>query len=331
MSSMGCGGQININLPMPKKRITTNTLWFVTHPYAAPPMKDFEGNICLWNLVGDGPHHRKLFECDNAIVVDNKLIAHHGQQMTFIGEWECCSSWKPNSNKGIFKRTHKPIHSPHDAKINCKNTDPYVCGKEFYWISCKQPTDISRIDIGDIVLFGTYTMKDRKIDQMVIDTVLVVDEIIPNVDFNSSRFTQCFRDVTLAHTLPGSCLIVGKMYDPNKSYQNNVPFSFVPCRRDRLMDKLVIPIPSFGGNPLKIGQNGGHQDLNNSVGAWKALVGIVSGAGCELGVYMPEPVLAADNAIINKKAKSIIKKPKTKKQNEKDTNPCGGSCPGSNC
>ena len=78
-------------------------------------------------------------------------------------------------------------------------------------------------------------------------------------------------------------------------------------------------------------QNGGHQDLNNSVGAWKALVGIVSGAGCELGVYMPEPVLAADNAIINKKAKSIIKKPKTKKQNEKDTNPCGGSCPGSNC
>ena len=207
------------------------------------------------------------------------------------------------------------------------NTDPYVFGKEFYWICCKQPKDKSRIHVGDIILFGTYTMKNKKVDKMVIDTVLVVAEVIPDVDFNDSRFTQCYKDVTLAHTNPGECLVVGKMYDTSKSFEYNVPFSFVPCKREGLMDKLVIdrriPIPELNGEPIKIGQNGGHVDLDYNVRVWRKIVAQIKAAGCELGVYMPEPKLTSKDTIIDKEAKIIIK---NQQENEKDTTTCSGGC-----
>ena len=313
---------------MAKKSFITNTLWFVSHPYAAPPSSDVDGNICLWNK-GQTPHHRKLLMSQDATVIDNYDYALEGQEITFIGEWECCSSFVANSNKSPFNRTHLPIHSQHDASINCKNTDPYVFGKEFYWICCKQPKDKSRIQIGDIVLFGSYTLKNLKVDKMVIDTVLVVDEVIKEIDFKNSRFSQCYHDVTLAHTT-NYCLVVGKMYDPSKSYDENVPFSFVPCRREGLMDKLVldrrIPIPELKGDPIKIGQNCGHVDLDDNVRAWEKIVAHIRAEGCELGVYMPEPAPTTNNSIINNHSKSIISK-----QNEKDTTTCSGGCSGSRC
>lgn len=317
-------------MPMAKKRKSNNTVWFVSHPYAAPPTGNMVGNICLWNR--SAPHHRKLIESSQATVVTRGLKPLSGQEITFIGEWECCSSFVACQQNSPFNRIHTPIHSAHDAAIpDCMNTDPYVFGDKFKWICCKQP-DMERINIGDIVIFGSYTLKDSTVDKMLIDTVLVVDKVIGGEDFDPSKFSQCYNDVTICHTVTNHdkfYIVLGKMYDPANSYEANVPFSFVPCKRneDGLMDKLILdrrlPIKELSGQPLRIGQNGGHVDIDDNIAAWRAVVDMVRSAGCELGVFMPEPQLTLKNSIIDNEVKLI-----NSKQNdyEKNSTACGGGC-----
>lgn len=313
------------------KKSYTNTLWFVSHSYRKPPKKDCKRDICLWNR--NNKHQRKLIESLKATVIDVNNIAHSNKQMNFIGEWECCSQFKMNGRKGTFDKTHTPIHSVYDKSIlDCHNTDPYVFGKEFYWICCEQPQVYTRIKIGDIVLFGSYTMSKNKLDKMLIDTVIVVNEIIMAQDVDFSRFSQCYKDVTIAHTKIIKYIVIGKMFNQNKCFEDNVPFSFVPCRREGLMEKLIfdrcINIPELAGNPFRIGQRGGHLEISDNLGAWEEIVTLVRNAGCELGVFMPEPSMTKNNSIINKHAKSIISK---QKENEKDTTSCGSNCSGSHC
>ena len=144
-----------------------NTIWFVSHRYAAPPTNDFVGNLCLWNRNGN--HHRKLIEWHGATVIDSNNAAHIEQDINFIGEWECSSNFMHNGGKGLFNRTHTPNYTQHDRSIVCMNTDPYVFGRKFYWSCCHHPTDSRRVRRGDIVLFGSYTLVDRKVDKMVLD------------------------------------------------------------------------------------------------------------------------------------------------------------------
>ena len=321
-------------MPMAKKRKSNNTVWFVSHPYAAPPTGNMVGNICLWNR--SAPHHRKLIASTAATVINADCQVLTRQEITFVGEWECCSSFKPCGQKSPFNRIHTPIHSAHDAAIpDCVNTDPYVFGDRFKWICCKQP-DMERINIGDIVLFGSYTLLNRKVDKMLIDTVLVVDKVIGGEDFDRSKFSQCYNDVTICRTVTNHdkfYIVLGKMYDPAKSYEENVPFSYVPCRRtsNGLMDKLILdrhlPIKELAGGPLRIGQNGGHLDIDDNLDAWEVVTRLVRSNGCELGVFMPEPALTTSNQIIDNEAKLLISK-----QNGKKTNPtCSGGGAGPRC
>lgn len=322
-------------MPMAKKRKSNNTVWFVSHPYAAPPTGNMVGNICLWNR--SAPHHRKLIASTAATVINADCQVLMRQEITFIGEWECCSSFKPCGQKSPFNRIHTPIHSAHDAAIpDCMNTDPYVFGDKFKWICCKQP-DMERINIGDIVIFGSYTLKDSTVDKMLIDTVLVVDKVIGGEDFDPSKFSQCYNDVTICHTVTNHdkfYIVLGKMYDPANSYEANVPFSFVPCKRneDGLMDKLILdrrlPIKELSGQPLRIGQNSGHVNIDDNIAAWRAVVDMVRSAGCELGVFMPEPQLTLKNSIIDNEVKLINSK---QNENEKNSTLCGGGCAGPRC
>lgn len=331
-------GLISNLFNMGKKRSSLklpNTVWFVAHPYASPPRGDMVGNICLWNR--SSPHHRKLIESTQATVVTSENQVLTQQEITFIGEWECCSSFVPSGQNQPFNLIHTPIHSKHDAFITkCVNTDPYVFGNEFKWISCKQPADRNQIHIGDFVIFGSYLLKNRKVDKILIDTVLLVDKVISVEDFDPTQFSKCYNDVTIAHTRIHDkfYIVLGKMYDPTKSYEQNVPFSFVPCRRaeDGLMDKLAVdcylPIKELGGYPLCIGQSGGHLDIDDNIAAWRVVVDLVRSAGCELGVFMPEPTLPTSNSIIDNEAKSIISK---QNKNEKISTSCSGGTSGSHC
>ena len=328
-AELGCTATIQFMIPMAKQNKTKNTLWFVSHPYASPPKGDLVGNLCLWNR--SSPHHRKLLESLQATIIDcnNQVLSQ--QEITFIGEWECCSSFVPSGQKAPFNLIHTPIHSRHDALITkCLNTDPYVFGNEFKWICCKQPKDKNKLNTGDIVIFGSYTLTNRKVDKMLIDTVLVVDKVIEPANFNPKNFSKCYNDVTIVHTDRPFHIVLGKMYDTTKSYEENVPFSFVPCRRaaNGLMDKQVldrhIPIKELAGEPLRIGQNGGHLDIDENIDAWRSIVNVVRATGCELGVFIPEPSLTASNSIIDKATKAIFL---NNRQNEKETNAsCSGDC-----
>lgn len=322
---------------MAKKQKTQYTLWFASHPYQAPQKSDLVGNICLWNR--SAPHHRKLLSSTEATVIDAGNNVLRCQDITFIGEWECCSSFVQCGQKSPFNLIHTPIYSKHDASIrDCMNTDPYVFGEEFKWICCKQPKGKSRIHIGDIVIFGSYTLLNRKVDKMIIDTVLVVDKVIGVEDFDPKHFSKCYNDVTICHTnttWSGFYIVLGKMYDTSKSYEENVPFSFVPCRciDDGLMDKLILdrhrPIKELAGEPLRIGQNGGHLDIDDNLDAWDVVTRLVRSNGCELGVFIPEPALTTSNSTIDNQAKSLISK---QNQNvKKDPSPCGGTGRGSRC
>jgi hypothetical protein len=330
---------------MAKKRNVKNTLWFASHPYQTPPKSDLVGNICLWNR--SAPHHRKLLSSTEATVIDagNNVLQY--QDITFIGEWECCSSFVPCGQKSPFNLIHTPIHSKHDdAILDCMNTDPYVFGDEFKWICCKQPNK-SRIRRGDIVLFGSYTLLNRKVDKMLIDTVFVVDRVIGIEEFDPAQFTWCYNDVTITHTKDKKgtkiaestenkdfYIVLGKMYDPAKSYEENVPFSYVPCRRtsNGLMDKLILdrhlPIKELAGGPLRIGQNGGHLDIDDHLDAWDVVTRLVRSNGCDLGVYMPEPMQPLSNQTIDNEANLLTSK---QNENEKNSTLCGGGCAGPRC
>ena len=257
-------------------------------------------NLCLWNCKG--LHHRKLIESVDATVVDAGGRVLAGQRINFIGEWECCTTFVDNGRRGLFGRTHTPISTTFDPVVPCTNTDPYVFGHEFYWSCCKHPGDMKKVWPGDLVLFGSYTLKDRKVDKMVLDTVLVVDEVSPLTNDCMDRFTKCYNDVTLSKlTLDTKAyMVVGKMYDTD-----NEPFSFVPCRRDGLMDKLVLDVPVFEGKRLGFQQNGGHLVVDDAAAAFRQLVAMVREAGCELGVYMPEPNYNYADALVNKHGKRL--------------------------
>lgn len=322
---------------MGKKRSSLklpNTVWFVAHPYASPPRKDFVSNICLWNRTA--PHHRKILQSFKATVVDNNSLVHNNQAITFVGEWDCCSSFTLNKNRHPFNRTHVPIYSHLDKRVCCLNTDPYVFGKEFYYVCCKLPKIFNKIRIGDIVIFGSFTMSKRKVDKMLVDTILVVGEKILASDIHSHRFSPCFEDVTLSRSMKiiKDGIIIGKMFDTTKDYQANIPFSFVPCRREGLMDKAIIDrhlkIKELKGGPFKIGQNGGHIDVADINDVFRGIVQAIQTAGFELGVKMPEPSLTSTNSIINTEGNKIFNQQKHN-CHEKNTDSCGNCTPGSCC
>lgn len=272
---------------------------------------------------------------NNATVIDGYNIAHLGQKITFVGEWECCSLVlnTRNGNKAPFNKTHEPIYTPHDAYIPCLNTDPYVFGEEFYYVYCKlTKTMFNKIQVGDIVIFGSYTLNNQKVGNMKIDTVLVVGEKITLANIRCSRYSQCYKDVTLSKLNPNNVngIIIGKMYNPSLDYASNEPFSFVPCRRDDngVMTPLIInrrlKIRELKGKPFPIGQKGGHVVVSNIRSAFDAIVNAIRNANYELGVFLPEPVLNNNSTIATAAAKYT---PLTK--SARNTN-CNGSCTGGN-
>lgn len=302
--------------------LSGNTIWFVSHPYGEPAGRMLQNGICLWNV--SDVHKRKNLRSENATVIDMNGNVLPGQDITFVGEWECCSSYVPNPPKSDFKRLHTPIYSQHDASVDCLNTDPFVFGKEFYYCCCKlKKARFDKIKLGDIVVFGSYTMNGR-VDKMVVDTVLVVNKIIEKSDIGKYNFSQCYRDVTISKLKDKPCdysfngVIVGKMYETSKSYNDNLPFSFVPCCRSGVMSKVVIDrtfvingkTATFG-----IGQSGGHLDVIDINDFFNQLVNKIRKANCELGVYMPEPQLTLNNATINNAAQQIKSGSNSKKCN----------------
>lgn len=310
-----------------------NTVWFVCHPYGPPQKKDFCANVCLWNT--QAPHHRKILKSTAAdIIIGGTLMKQ--QSIHFYGEWECCSKVPSglNSKVRIKDLVHTPLYTPYDAVATRLNTDPYVFGREFYYTCCKLTmSKYKQIAKGDIVILGSFTLSPNgKVNEMVVDTVLVVREKAVINSGNIGSFSKCFRDVTLNKILSNgtSNIVIGKSYDNSLDYSANEMFSFVPCvEACNRMNRVKIDATFTIGNKtinFTIGRNGGHIQLNASSemkSFFDQLVGKVTGQGYSLGVYMPEPAVMNGSSPLMPTITNAVKK---YRQSKKGNAPSGNSC-----
>lgn len=146
------------------------------HPGSEYPLQGTEGTMS-WNY---GPHHRKFMQAMGDYVENGKRI--NGVTLMFWGEWEPQSHYNLiKSSNGESHYVHKPLldlnESIRDNKGRIRqNTDPFVFEDAFYYRICQQirrtgPTQLSFLDIGSIVLFGSHVN-----GRFVLDTVFVVDD-----------------------------------------------------------------------------------------------------------------------------------------------------------
>lgn len=140
-----------------------------------------------WN---DATSHRRKYllttgqyvNCDD----NGKYILSDKMKIVFWGEWEPQSKIINESANGNPKYLHIPIITKEiiGQKLEeLQNTDPYVFGKDilnssFHYCCCKQiknkkPTYMQKLEIGNVILFGSY---NGKTDKFRLDTVFVVGD-----------------------------------------------------------------------------------------------------------------------------------------------------------
>lgn len=195
-------------------------VWFVAHPYCPAPV--YYKEICAWNISSS--HRRKMITSDYANYIDDKGILHSGQKIFFVGEWECCSQVMKNvykkTNNADFSYIHTPFLTEYDYMPQVMNTDPFVFGEKFYYTCCKIDESMQS---GDIVIFGSY--KNDETNDIIVDTVIVLDEKIYRCEEPSFQFPSSYYDVTLCKQNVKNRVWTGLMYSENKNI-----YSFVPCK-----------------------------------------------------------------------------------------------------
>ena len=207
-------------------------VWFVAHPYKPAPV--YRKEICAWNIRGG--HRRKMITSDYACYIDGKGILHSGQKIFFVGEWECCSEVSKNEFKehGVasFSHIHKPFLTEYDYMPQVMNTDPFVFGEKFYYTCCKIDESMQS---GDIVIFGSYKKNNTK--EIIVDTVIVLDEKKYQCKEPSTQFPSAYNDVTLCKQNVKNGVWTGLMYSENENI-----YSFVPCKTtaDYKLPTIVI-------------------------------------------------------------------------------------------
>lgn len=296
---------------MAKKVSSSHAVWFVPHPYN----KSENGAvICTWNM--SALHRRKLLESHGASVIDASYKKNINCNITFVGEWECCSQHRPNSLwkvglRDIYRDIHSPFLTVLDSHTQVLNTDPFVFGDYFYYACCKVRDGMKP---GDIVIFGTFN-KD-KFDELIIDTVIVLlgkYEIKKNED---KYFPYAYYNVTLSKVSPHNNVWIGKMFDNrnhiehlyqdledsyNEIYDESQKlFSFVPCKRltedlnnTQIITSLpVITVKNSNGDVLTGTRNGNHIEVaspSEMKNIFDDIVSQVQKQGFDLGIYMPMP------------------------------------------
>lgn len=262
-------------------------VFFVSHPYNPPT--NVKGNICRWNTGRE--HWRKLLRSQGARYITGLGASPDEGNIVFVGEWECCSECAPcPTNDTRLGYLHDVFLTEMDSWPHILSTDPFVFGPKFYYSCCKIHKT-AKMHPGDIILFGSY--KDCLPGQMLLDTVMVLEEKIPLLEQPEHRFPYGYSHVTLTKVHPDSFVWEGRMYDDTP----DGTFSFVPC----------LPFPSDGttmqvnmpcvidsticGIPIKVGQNVGITELASvdSKTIFADIASKVTAKGYSLGVRMPMP------------------------------------------
>lgn len=265
---------------------------FISHPYKAP--KHIKGNTCGWNLTTH--HWRKLLFSKDSYFIDKLGNKAQKGDITFIGEWECCSECTDcKTNNKLFSKLHKPFTTTLDNYPNILSTAPFVFGPKFYYSCCKIEKSANMAP-GDIIIFGSY--KNNLPHKIIIDTVMVLSEKIPLLEKQEHQFPYGYTHVTLSRLHPDSTIWKGLMYDEHSGNDNNdttTPiFSFVPCLLDKNISSTNIPCiidNTFFGYTIKGNQNTKAIDIKDEdiQKVFNEIASRVIAAGFYLGVRMPTP------------------------------------------
>lgn len=128
-------------------------------------------NIIPWN--NNETHRRKFILSNGKFINDNNEQSE--SELVFWGEWEAQSEIERinNSNPNAPKYLNRPFINP-AVPNRAHNTDPYVFGKNFRYIICKQGyfhNILTNLEPNSILLFGSSIN-----GKFCLDTVFVVSE-----------------------------------------------------------------------------------------------------------------------------------------------------------
>lgn len=184
--------------------------------------------------------HARKFLLHRGTLVDREGRVHQGK-MTFWGEWEGPSDFRPTDQRGEGMPTWFQI--PRRGRLSevarPQNTDPFVFGA-FLYSNCMQdhewpkgsglyrPTAMGRLAPGSVILFGS-----TQAGTFVLDTCFVVAGIVEVDDRRfanqvAGRVPDAFVDATLRPAFIGVNGRALSLYI-GAEHAGAEPFSFFPC------------------------------------------------------------------------------------------------------
>ena len=272
----------------------------LNHPGAEKPYKLSKGYslyngklIREWNA--DISHYRKFIRQRGHYItkIGEKPIQ---DELLFWGEWEGNSYFEP-LNQWNPNGIHQPFHSLHLRKP--QNTDPYIYGENFLYSFCKQRGQLTLLEKGSVVLFGTSYKNG-----FVLDTVLVVGSFESMYDVASNKaanYSKKYREATLeqlgnTYTAPNSAcklrLYKGLMHTENKEFFSYTPSKIYNECTKKGFARVIFPYGDiskfrFSNNPIGIkiltSNSAGSHDI------WRFITQEVLKQGFYLGVQIDEP------------------------------------------
>jgi hypothetical protein len=270
-------------------------------------LSDSEG----WKEWNRGPHKRK-FLCADGLITRRPKEHPIRRTFTFWGEWEPPSRVRaiPQISDGYPKWRHTPELNLEAKKtvnsnllcddMNFQNTDPLVFGDRFLYVVCQQIkngrlTTLSRLNTGDIILFGSCVC-GRKM--FAVDTVFVVGihEMVHHVDKLPDWESDLHNIITTDLIDIPKC---GLRFYGGETWSSEGPFSFVPCLPTTLdgegFRRPVIQPSGILSGIITPTLSQGHKittfdDDKYALAVFDAVVGQVINQGCCLATTIDEPI-----------------------------------------
>jgi hypothetical protein len=240
----------------------------LNHPGSQKPFKIGKGYVKNGDAIvrewnSDRSHYRKFLEVEGQFIglAGDKPIS---EKLHLWGEWEGHSFFSPLQGydpNGI----HRPVHDV--GRVGSQNTDPYIYGPNFYYAVCKQRGQLTRLEPGSLILFGSSFKGGFALDTVfVVDSWETVHEVAKSGD---SAYSSIYREATLERLgdiysapAPRSAL---RLYGSRTYQQDPNLFSYVPCKPLRGYHGQGFPRVGFG-----YGDQGGWDFSSNPTG-WKVL------------------------------------------------------------
>ena len=284
------------------------------HPGGEHSPKPKNSNHIPWN---DKKDHKRKFLINPGKYLENDSTIKE-DKLIFWGEWEAQSDviqHFDSENNGYPQYLCQPYYSIPQNTEGLQNTDPFVFGKQFYYVMCQQSNkNLRNLERGSVILFGSCLNQ-----KFVLDTVFVVSNYYDLENIKSNKCLQQVRelvsstyfDVTIDRLLSDDCSRTSQNNDDRPmsmsrrlylgaTYENPVKemFSFFPCLpyKNNIADGFKRPVIQIDdvisdNNPqgIKYKHKNYPKNLESNQILWNKVKQQVENKNLNLGVYADLP------------------------------------------